>query len=113
MASKIIGRVTCLIQCGHGAAHVKLKTDKAEGATAWPYVFCPACGHMAHTKNREQAAALARLTRPEKTDDSPVPVQIPTPTGISPPVVEPVAPPTPTPPKAAGGIFDMFKGASA
>jgi hypothetical protein len=112
MASKIIGRAPCLLKCGHDAAHVKLKTDKAAGATAWPYLYCPGCGVMVHTKNREQAAHLAAMTRPEKTDDSPVPVPIPTPTGNSAPVAEPVPEPTPSAPKVADSLFDLFKGAA-
>lgn len=110
MASKIIGRCSCLLKCGHEAAHVKLKTDKAAGATAWPYMYCPGCGVMVHTKNREQAAHLAALTRPEKTEESPVPVPIPTPTGNPAPVAVPEPIPTPVPPKVETGLFALFKG---
>jgi hypothetical protein len=70
MTSKILGRTTCPIRCGHEAAHVKIKTDKASG-TAFPYVHCRACGWQGHTKNEEQAGHLLAITRPEKLDDVP------------------------------------------
>lgn len=76
MTSKILGRTNCLIQCGHTAAHVKIKTDKASG-TAFPYVYCPACGFMSHTKNDDQAKHLLTITRPEKMDDVPNPAPEP------------------------------------
>jgi hypothetical protein len=114
MASKLLGRAVCPLKCGHEAAHVKIKTDKGEGKEAYPYVYCPACGFMGHTKNHQQAAALAALTRPEKTD-SPVGVRTPTedpgPVVESDPVAEPVPAPVPAP-KVADGIFGLFRSAA-
>jgi hypothetical protein len=66
MASKSLGRAECPIRCGFSAAHVKVKTDKAEGKTAYPYIHCPSCGCQLHTKNSEQAEYLLKITRPEK-----------------------------------------------
>jgi hypothetical protein len=65
MASKTLGRVACPVQCGHTAAQVKLKTDKASG-TAHPYVHCAGCGVQLHTRNEEQAKHLLAITRAEK-----------------------------------------------
>lgn len=115
MASKLLGRTPCLIKCGHEAAHVKIKTDKEPGKAAFPYVYCPGCGHMSHTKTDEQAAALAKLTRAEKHDSAPVHVHTPTPTGNLAPVAVPEAtakPTPPPPPKPAGGIFSLFAGSA-
>lgn len=67
MASKVLGRTSCPVQCGHDAAHVKLKTDKVSG-TAYPYIHCRNCGTQLHTKNDEQASYLLKITRPEKID---------------------------------------------
>lgn len=109
MASKIIGRTCCPFQCGHDAAHVKIKTDKEPGkAAALPYVYCPGCGMMAHARTERQAHALAAISRPEKGNESPVPVQTPTPTGNPPPVVEPVAEPVPVPAPKPAGLFDLL-----
>lgn len=100
MTSKILGRTTCLIQCGHTAAHVKIKTDKASG-TAFPYVYCPACGFMSHTKNDDQAKHLLTITRPEKMDAEKEgkaaqiePEKLP----IPPPQIAPIIPPENIPP---------------
>lgn len=115
MASKMLGRTPCLLKCGHEAAHVKIKTDKEPGKAAFPYVYCPGCGSMCHTKTDEQAAALARLTRAEKTDPAPVPVHVPTPTRNPAPVDVPEPKPTVTPPPAPkphGGLFSLFGGAA-
>lgn len=67
MASELLGRVVCPVQCGYGAAHVKIKTDKAEGKSAYPYVHCPECGCALHTRSETQARALLAITRAEKT----------------------------------------------
>jgi hypothetical protein len=71
MASKTLGRIVCPIGCGHEAAQVKLKTDKEEGKTAYPYVHCAGCGIQLHTRNEEQAGHLLRSTRAEKGVDAP------------------------------------------
>jgi len=92
MASKTLGRTACPITCGHDAAHVKIKTDKA--TTAYPYVHCRNCGAQLHTKTEEQAAYLLKQTRPEALD---VPAALPTPT---PSPVEPAPPPVPPAPPA-------------
>lgn len=94
MASKTLGRIACPIQCGFDAAHVKLKTDKAEGKTAFPYVHCPSCGTQLHTKTEEQAGHLLKRTRAEKL----APEIPPTPT-------ETVAPPPPDAKPAYSGRF--------
>jgi hypothetical protein len=66
MASTTLGRVNCPIGCGHTAAQVKLKTDKGEDKTAYPYIHCAGCGIQMHTRNGAQARHLAAITRPEK-----------------------------------------------
>lgn len=66
MASKTLGRVTCPIGCGHTAAQVKIKTDKGEDKTAYPYVHCAGCGIQLHTRSDEQARHLLAGTRPDK-----------------------------------------------
>ncbi len=105
MASKILGRTVCPIRCGHDAAHVKIKTDKEAGKTAYPYVYCPACTYMGHTKTEAQAKALAAITRPEKIDAS----HVGTPTGEA----NPTPTDTPAPkPSAPLGIFGLFGGAN-
>lgn len=99
MASKTLGRIACPIKCGFEAAHVKLKTDKGEGKTAYPYVHCPSCGFQAHTKDDEQAGFLLAMTRPEKID-APAPItpesgtlkpepELPVPAEVAPPVAKP------------------------
>ncbi|MFZ6639214.1 hypothetical protein ACO0LL_05690 [Undibacterium sp. TC4M20W] len=67
MASDILGRTSCPLNCGHDAAHVKIKNDKATGQ-AYPYVHCRGCGCQLHTKNDEQARHLLKITRKEKLD---------------------------------------------
>lgn len=112
MASKILGRTVCPIRCGHDAAHVKIKTDKLEGKTAFPYAYCPACGFMGHTKTEAQARALAELTRPEKIDAAPAPpapIPVHAPTGKTGPVGAPI----PTPSTKTSGLFGLFGGAHA
>ncbi len=109
MASKIIGRTVCPLRCGHDAAHVKIKTDKEEGKTAYPYAYCPGCGCMQHTKNEGQARALAALTRLDKIDQPAPEIPAPTPTGKIVPVV--VQKPTPTPSPKPSGLFGLFGGA--
>jgi hypothetical protein len=88
MASEILGRTPCPIQCGHDAAHVKLKTDKA--TQAYPYIHCRGCGSQLHTKNAEQAAHLLKITRAEKLDAAPPAAPTPTPRQSD-------TPPTPMP----------------
>lgn len=102
MASSILGRTGCPIKCGHDAAHVKLKTDKA--TTAFPYVHCRGCGCQLHTKNEEQAKALLAITRAEVLDaEQPAadPVAPATPT----PAPTPTPTPSPTPRRASGFLF--------
>jgi len=65
MASVTLGRVPCPIQCGHTAAQVKLKTDKGEEKTAYPYVHCAGCGLQMHTRNKSQGEYLLAITRTE------------------------------------------------
>lgn len=115
MASQIIGRTCCPFKCGHDAAHVKIKTDKEPGKTAYPYVYCPGCGMMAHARNERQGLALAAISRPEAGAAGPVHAPTPTPTGILPPVPDPVPNPAPTPeptapptPKPPAGLFDSL-----
>lgn len=67
MASDTLGRTSCPLNCGHDAAHVKIKNDKASGK-AYPYVHCRGCGCQLHTKNDEQAKYLLTITRKEKLD---------------------------------------------
>ena len=94
MASQILGRTACPISCGHDAAHVKIKTDKA--TKAHPYVHCRGCGCQLHTKTDEQAAHLLKRTRPEALD-APVPAPTPTPRQVETPVSAPPAPVPPAP----------------
>lgn len=99
MASKTLGRIACPIGCGHTAAQVKVKTDKASG-TAYPYVHCAGCGVQLHTRNEEQRDHLLKNTRPEKGAQG---------DEKHPPGVEQPPAATNTPPpvkKPAGGIFD-------
>lgn len=104
MASKTLGRIACPIGCGHTAAQVKIKTDKASG-TAHPYVHCAGCGIQLHTRNEEQATHLLRSTRAEKgADAAPARAEGPpsderTPADASVPTA---------PPKASGGLFSGF-----
>lgn len=98
MASNLLGRSPCPL-CADEKAHVKIKTDKAEGSTAYPYIHCRECGCQLHTKNRFQAELLLKKTRPEKS---------------APPVVEPNPEPAGTPEpkqeKPSGSfLFDIFK----
>jgi hypothetical protein len=77
----------CPVQCGHQAAQVKVKTDKATG-TAHPYVHCAGCGVQLHTRNDEQARHLLAITRAEKgAQDAPEapPSAEPAPAGSNPP----------------------------
>jgi len=107
MASKTLGRVICPIGCGHQAAQVKIKTDKASG-TAYPYVHCAGCGMQAHTRNEEQARHLLAITRKEKGADA-APDAPAAPPGDEPAPVDTSAPPPPK--KARSGLFPMFAGA--
>lgn len=95
MASKLLGRCACPL-CADDKAHVKLKTDKAEGQTAYPYIHCRECGLQVHTKNRHQAELLLGKTRPEN---------IPTPTPE--PTPEPAPTPVPAPAPARAGRFSL------
>ncbi|MET2990772.1 hypothetical protein [Herbaspirillum seropedicae] len=104
MASKILGRTACPC-CDHDAAHVKLKTDKAEGQTAYPYVHCRDCGIQMHTRTQHQAEHLLKRTRAEKLDQpapapEPAPAPAPAPADLH---------PAPVPPKPGrqmfGGLF--------
>lgn len=106
MASNTLGRVVCPIGCGHNAAQVKIKTDKASG-TAYPYVHCAGCGIQLHTRNEEQARYLLANTRKEKGVD-PVPATPAAPPSPDPAPVEEI-PPAP-PKKAPGALFPMFAG---
>lgn len=100
MASKILGRIACPISCGHDAAHVKIKTDKA--TTAHPYVHCRGCGCQLHTKTQEQAEHLLKRTRPEVLD-TPAAPPTPTPSHVEAPAPTPAAPtPAPTPTRRFG-----------
>ncbi len=106
MASNTLGRVICPIGCGHNAAQVKIKTDKASG-TAYPYVHCAGCGVQLHTRNDEQAKHLLAITRKEKgADPAPAPEAAP-PSPESAPVD---TNPPPAPKKAPGALFPMFAG---
>lgn len=71
MASKLLGRTRCPL-CDDDKAHVKIKTDKGEGATAYPYLHCRECGCQLHTKSQHQAEKLLGKTRPENV---PTPAQ--------------------------------------
>jgi hypothetical protein len=103
MASKTLGRIDCPIGCGHKAAQVKLKTDKEEGKTAYPYVHCAGCGIQLHTRNEEQAGHLLRSTRPEKG------VEPHAPASAAP--GEPEPSPAPPAPRSASPLFDgLFAG---
>lgn len=102
MASKTLGRVACPVGCGHEAAQVKLKTDKPDDKTAYPYIHCAGCGIQLHTRNRAQAEHLARMTRPEK---APAVASI-APPGDERPQVDTDTPPPPK--KAPGGLFAGF-----
>jgi hypothetical protein len=107
MASKLLGRALCPVQCGNAAAHVKIKTDKAEGKAAFPYVHCPACGAQLHTKSDEQAGHLLALTRPEKGTATAT-LKLPEPTSGTVLYATPTPTPTPrqelTPTPARGGL---------
>ena len=59
MASELLGRCECP-ECGFGAAHVKIKTDK-EGAN--PYRHCPDCGAQYFPRNKIQADHLRARVR--------------------------------------------------
>ena len=104
MASKILGRTACPC-CPHEAAHVKLKTDKAEGQTAYPYVHCKGCGIQMHTRTQEQAEHLLRKTRAEKLD---LPTPLPEPEPAPAPADLPSAP---IPPSSGRPMFGgLFRG---
>ena len=64
MASKLIGRVKCG-ECGFDGAHVKIKTDPAEGKTPLAYRHCPECGAQYFPRSQAQADALVAKMRPE------------------------------------------------
>jgi len=101
MASKILGRTPCPIGCGHSAAHVKIKTDKA--TEAYPYVHCRGCGAQLHTKNEEQARHLLAITRAEALDTpAPPPATLPEPVPAADTPADP--PPPPTAPAARRGL---------
>lgn len=106
MASKTLGRTACPC-CSYDAAHVKIKTDKEEGKTAHPFVYCRECGIQMHTRTREQAEHLLRKTRAEKLD---LPPPAPEPAKEPAPAPAPADLPTaPIPPKSGrpmfGGLF--------
>ncbi|WP_079214975.1 hypothetical protein [Herbaspirillum robiniae] len=104
MASKVLGRTACPL-CAYDAAHVKLKTDKAEGQAAFPYVHCRDCGTQLHTKNEHQAELLLKKTRAEKLD---VPAAAPAgqPIELAPADPAPAAvPPAAAGRKMFGGLF--------
>lgn len=106
MASTTIGRTTCPIGCGHAAAFVKLKTDKGEDRTAYPYVHCPDCGVQMHTRSKTQAEHLLRNTRLEKgAQDAP---KAPEATKGHTPEEKPAKPVK----NAPAGLFALFGGAS-
>lgn len=109
MASKTLGRVACPIGCGHTAAQVKLKTDKGEDKTAFPYVHCASCGIQLHTRNADQARHLLAMTRPEKGAEAPEP----TPAPAKAPDPTPTPKPTPAPPVGAPGLFGGLFGGAA
>lgn len=77
MASEIIGRTPCP-ECGFHAAHVKIKTDKAD---AKPYRHCPGCSAQYFTRTAEQEQNLRAQIRPGSTTQTPTqtPVQTQTP----------------------------------
>lgn len=102
MASKNLGRTACPIQCGHTAAFVKIKTDKAEGKAAYPYVHCAGCGTQLHTRSEEQARHLLAITRAEKGAEPAQAAQKQPPSDERAPGS---TPPPPAPKKPAGGIF--------
>lgn len=104
MASKTLGRVVCPIGCGHTAAQVKIKTDKASG-TAHPYVHCAGCGVQLHTRNDEQARHLLAMTRKEKGADAAPDAQAAPPSADPAPVD--INPPEP-PKKAPAGLFPLW-----
>jgi hypothetical protein len=107
MASITLGRVNCPIGCGHTAAQVKIKTDKGEGKTAFPYIHCAGCGIQVHTRGDEQARHLAKMTRPEKgAAPQPAPGA-----PAAPPAAERTPGDTSAPPeakKAPGGFLSGF-----
>lgn len=80
MASKLLGRTRCPL-CDDDKAHVKIKTDKAEGSTAYPYIHCRECNWQGHTKGQHQAELLLKKTRPENI---PAPEKAPEPIPATP-----------------------------
>lgn len=104
MASMTLGRVACPIGCGHNAAQVKIKTDKASG-TAHPYVHCAGCGLQLHTRNEEQAGHLRKMMRPEKGAEAPPAGQEAAP-GVERPPVDVSVPPAQK--KASGALLAGF-----
>lgn len=113
MASKTLGRVSCPISCGHTAAQVKIKTDKGEDKTAYPYVHCASCGVQLHTRSEDQARALLAMTRPEKgVQSAPAAPQAPDAVEVT-PAATPAPETPPAPAKRAAGLFDGLFGAPA
>lgn len=70
----LIGRLkSACIACQFAAPHVKRNEGKL------PFVHCPECGLVTHSKNGQQASGLLANTRPETGTPGPsaAPPQIP------------------------------------